>query len=44
MRKSIQILALLAIAAAGVSLGGCFHHHEKAVVTEPLPPSTPPLK
>jgi hypothetical protein len=30
------VIAAAMLVAAAVSLGGCFGHHEKAVVTEPL--------
>lgn len=40
----MRTIALLAIVAASIALGGCFHH-QQAVYAEPLPPiSTPPLK
>ena len=34
--RMIAILAVLAVAS--VPLGGCFFHHNQAVVTQPLPP------
>ncbi len=40
----MRTFTLLAIAAASIALGGCFHH-QQAVYAEPLPPmSAPPLK
>jgi hypothetical protein len=41
----MRTIALLALMAASIALGGCFHH-QQAVYAEPLPPpvSTPPLK
>ncbi len=30
------VIAAAMLVAAAVSLGGCFGHHEKAVVIEPL--------
>jgi hypothetical protein len=44
MQNPVKVIAALAIMAVGLTLGGCFHHHQQAVVTEPLPPAAPPLK
>jgi hypothetical protein len=33
----MRTLAVLAVLSAMVALGGCFHHHQQAAVTE-LPP------
>jgi hypothetical protein len=32
------IAIVLAVLLAPVALGGCFFHHNQAVVTQPLPP------
>ena len=34
----MRIIAFLAALSACVALGGCFFHHNQAVVTETLPP------
>jgi hypothetical protein len=34
--RMIAILAVLSVAS--VPLGGCFFHHNQAVVAQPLPP------
>jgi hypothetical protein len=34
----MRIIALLAVLSVCVALGGCFFHHNQAVVTETLPP------
>jgi hypothetical protein len=40
----MRTVVALAILAASIALGGCFHHRQ-AVVAEPLPPAShPPLK
>jgi len=36
------VLACVVAATLAVALGGCFGHHEKAVVVEPV--YTPPFK
>jgi hypothetical protein len=36
MQGMKAIIAAAMLVAVAVSLGGCFHHHEKAVVTQPL--------
>ncbi len=30
------VIVAVTLVTAAVALGGCFHHHEKAVVTQPL--------
>ena len=40
----MRTIVLLALVAASIGLGGCFHHRQ-AVYAEPLPPPVaPPLK
>jgi|SwirhirootsSR2_FD_contig_41_9948630_length_278_multi_4_in_0_out_0_1 hypothetical protein len=39
----MRTIALLAIFAASIALGGCFHHQQQ-VYAEPMPSATPPLK
>lgn len=34
----MRIIAVLAVLLAPVALGGCFFHHNQAVVAQPLPP------
>jgi hypothetical protein len=34
----MRILVVFAIALAASGLGGCFWHHQAAVVTQPAPP------
>jgi hypothetical protein len=39
----MRIILALAVMAASMTLGGCFHHSQQAYITE-LPPPPPPLK
>jgi hypothetical protein len=39
----MRIVLTIAVIAASVALGGCFHHHQSYAV-ETLPPPAPPLK
>lgn len=35
----MRVIAVLAVLAASVTLGGCFFHHNQAIVQpQPLPP------
>jgi hypothetical protein len=34
----MRLIAILAVLMTSVALGGCFFHHNQAVVAEPLPP------
>jgi hypothetical protein len=34
----MRIFMAFAIMAAAIGLGGCFWHHQAAVVTQPAPP------
>jgi hypothetical protein len=34
----MRLIAVLAVLMASCTLGGCFFHHNQAVVTETLPP------
>lgn len=36
MQGMKAVIIAVTLATAAVALGGCFHHHEKAVITEPL--------
>jgi hypothetical protein len=38
----MRTIVALAVIAASLALGGCFHHQQ--VYTEELPPTTTPLK
>jgi hypothetical protein len=38
MRMRMRLIAVLAVLMASCTLGGCFFHHNQAVVTETLPP------
>jgi hypothetical protein len=34
----MRMIAFLAVLSVAVALGGCFFHHNQAVVSETLPP------
>jgi hypothetical protein len=38
----MRVIAVLAVLAASWTLGGCFFHHNQAVIVEPQ--NLPPLK
>ncbi|MEG6509898.1 hypothetical protein V6C03_13080 [Methyloligella sp. 2.7D] len=44
MQNPVKLAVALAVVAASLTLGGCFHHHQKTYTTEVLPPAAPPLK
>lgn len=35
MRMRMRLIAVLAVLAASFTLGGCFFHHNQAVIVEP---------
>ncbi len=39
----MNVVRILVLVAAGMMLGGCFHHGQTAVA-EPLPPVAQPIK
>jgi len=34
----MRVIAVLAVLSVALPLGGCFFHHNQAVVAQPLPP------
>ena len=34
----MRVIVILTVLTAPVALGGCFFHHNQAVVAQPLPP------
>jgi ABC-type uncharacterized transport system auxiliary subunit len=44
MTNPAKVLVTLAVLAASITLGGCFHHQQTYTAEVLPPPSAPPLK